>query len=291
MRKETRRFLSYLRYERNASEHTVRSYGVDLRQFEAYVEGTPLNSIDHRTIRGFLASRYEAENRKSSVSRKLATLRSFFRWACREGVLDQNPARLVSLPKADRKLPHPLTEQEMAALLDVLEDSTTLALRDRALLELLYASGLRAAELVSLDLQDLDLGGETLRVQGKGKKERLVPFGAPAAEALRAYLHARPHLLKNAGHAGVFLNARGGRLTTRSVGRIVHKCVVRCAKKLSVSPHTFRHSFATHLLGRGADLRAIQELLGHANLSTTQKYTQLSVEQLRQIYDKAHPKA
>ncbi len=295
-------FLDYLRYERHSSPHTVRNYRSDLIQFRDFIaeeiarqpsakELTPLR------IRAFLAYLYERERKKSSVARKLAALRAFFKFLRREEKIAENPAALVSTPKLEKKLPRIMTEEEVNRFLDRLAESAAhggpLLVRDRAILELLYASGLRASEVAGLDLRAVNFGDRFVLVRGKGDKERIVPFGSKALGALEAYLPLREQILREArkNTPALFLNARGGRLTTRSLGRIVEHSVRLFGPNVRVSPHSFRHAFASHLLAERADLRAIQEMLGHKRLATTQKYTQVSIQHLMEVYDKAHPKA
>jgi integrase/recombinase XerC len=286
-------FLRHLALERNASPHTVKAYGEDLRQFRAHAreelgrEVRPAE-IDHLLIRSFLARLHESGLRKSSSARKLAGLRTFFRWLCREGTVARNPARALLSPRTERRIPTHLEEAEVDAFLDLPGDGVA-AVRGRAILELLYATGLRCAELVSLDLGEVDLHARMVRVVGKGLKERVVPFGGRARGALRAWLAARAALSPRS--EALFVNQRGGRLTDRSVRMLVTMRLRQVAMAKRVSPHTFRHSFATHLLERGADLRAIQELLGHASLSTTQRYTHVDARHLLDIYKKTHPRA
>jgi integrase/recombinase XerC len=299
------RFKDYLQYERNLSRHTQINYISDLEQFYDFLcppgpDGSrpaiDLREITHVTIRNYLARLYTNNLKKSSIARKLATLRTFFRYLCRIQLLDLNPARLVSSPKLEKRLPKVLSVDEMVKFIESPDASTHLGRRDRALLELLYATGVRVSELTGLDVGDIDFNRECIRVEGKGRKERFVPFGSKAREALEAYLAVRDELLRVAPErlrdpAAAFLNYQGTRITTRSVRRVVDKYVTECAMSHGISPHSLRHSFATHLLSAGADLRAIQEMLGHARLSTTQVYTQVSPEKLMEVYDKAHPKA
>ncbi len=286
-------FLRHLERERNASPRTVRSYGDDLAQFARHLErelgrqARP-EEVDHLSIRGFLAELHRRGLRKSSSARKLAALRSFFRYLCREGRLSANPARLLLSPRREKRIPSVLEPAQVERLLEVPGEAMA-AVRARAVLELLYATGVRCAELVSLDLGDLDLEGRSLRVLGKGSRERVVLFGEPARQALRAWLGVRASLRPRS--EAVFLNARGGRLTDRSVRALVARRVRQVALERRCSPHTLRHSFATHLLTRGADLRSIQELLGHASLSTTQRYTHVDTRHLLEVYKKAHPRA
>lgn len=298
-------FLKHLKYERNLSEHTLRNYESDIEQFYDFIappnqEGerrdVELRAIDYLTIREYMATLYEKKKKKSSIHRKVACLRTFFRFLCREGVLEQNPALLVSSPRVDRKLPNHLTIEQMIQFIETPETDTVLGKRDRAILELLYASGVRVSELVGLNLSDIDFSHQTLRVKGKGRKERMVPFGSHAKTALELYLGVRGELLVEADPddrdpLAVFMNYQGTRITTRSVGRMLDKYCKQCAEIHHVSPHALRHSFATHLLDAGADLRTIQELLGHARLTTTQQYTHVSTDKLMEVYDKAHPKA
>jgi len=286
-------FLRYLKDERNASPHTVRECGADLRDFTVYLEELAgprpdPKAIDHLTLRAYLAQLHDRGLSKTSASRRLAALRSFFRFLCREGVLTTSPARPLLSPRVERRIPSRLEEADAGRLVEV-PGEKPLALRDRAILELLYATGLRCSELVGLDISDLDQANRMVRVLGKGSKERVVPYGQAARDSVARYLSAR--LAHNAGSEALFVNSRGGRLTDRSVRRLVARRVRQVALEQRVSPHTLRHAFATHLLERGADLRAIQELLGHARLSTTQRYTHLNVRQILESYRKSHPKA
>jgi len=292
MQKAIVAFLRHLDRERNASAHTVKAYGEDLRQFARHARAdlgrdVRPGDVDHLLIRSFLASLHRQGLKKSSAARKLASLRTFFRYLCREGVLDRNPARALLSPRVERHLPAHLDEARVALLLDVPGDGAV-ALRSRAILELLYATGLRCGELVSLDLPEVDLAQRMLRVVGKGRKERVVPFGSKARDSLVAYLPLRARIAR--GEA-LFVNQNGGRLTDRSVRALVSRRVAQVALGQRISPHALRHSFATHLLQRGADLRSIQELLGHASLSTTQRYTHIDTSQLLSIYNKTHPRA
>jgi integrase/recombinase XerC len=286
-------FLRHLERERNASPHTIRAYGEDLAQFTDHLrrelgrEPRP-EDADHLAIRGFLAELHRRGLARSSSARTLAGLRTFFRYLCREGRLEANPARLLATPRRDKRIPAVLDEAQVASLLALPGDAVS-AVRGRAILELLYATGMRCAELVALDAGEVDLDARMVRVLGKGRKERVVLFGRRAQEALRAWL-ARRSQLRPRGDA-LFLNARGGRLTDRSVRALVARRVEQTALARKCSPHTLRHSFATHLLTRGADLRAIQELLGHASLSTTQRYTHVDTRHLLEVYKKAHPRA
>jgi integrase/recombinase XerC len=293
MRQATADFLRHLERERNASPNTIRAYGEDLRQFSSYLreslgrEPRP-EDADHVLIRGFLAELHQRGLKKASSARKLAGLRTFFRYLCREGRLERNPARALLSPRLEKRIPAPLEEEQVETLLDVPGDDVA-SVRARAILELLYATGTRCAELVGLDLGEVDLDARMIRVLGKGRKERIVLFGTRAREALRAWLTVRAGLGPKSD--AVFLNQRGGRLTDRSVRALVSHRVKQVALARRCSPHTLRHSFATHLLSRGADLRAIQELLGHASLSTTQRYTHVDTRQLLEVYKKTHPRA
>jgi integrase/recombinase XerC len=294
MRKALDEFLEHLTHGRNASPHTVSGYRIDLEQLLAYVDKRKvgLRDIDHVLLRGFLHELAAAHQAKSSVARKLAAIRSFFKYCVKQGLVDDNPARVVSTPKLDRPVPEFLSENEMLRFLEEPDKDNVLGLRDRAILELFYATGIRLSELVGIDLADMSLEDRMLRVRGKGKKERLVPFGHKAVDRMDAYLRMRPTLLgANFGESAVFVNYRGTRISPRSVERLVEKYVKRSLLRRGVSPHALRHSFASHLLGRGADLRVIQELLGHESLATTQKYTHLNVRQLMDVYKKSHPRA
>ncbi len=293
MRAATLAFLRHLERERNASRHTIRAYGDDLNQFSDYLEGVlgrapRPEGVDHVLIRGFLAELHRRGLKKTSSARKLAGLRTFFRFLCREGVLERNPARALQSPRLEKRIPAPLDEAQVEALLDVPGDDIA-SVRARALLELLYATGVRCAELVGLDVGEVDLEARMVRVLGKGSKERIVPFGTRARTALRAWLRARLGLRPKTD--AVFINLRGGRLSDRSVRALLGRRVRQVSLTRRCSPHTLRHSFATHLLARGADLRAIQELLGHASLSTTQRYTHVDTRQLLEVYKKTHPRA
>jgi len=305
MEQYVEQFLEHLRYERNVSAHTLRNYRIDLEQFLAHITGpesskkraTPsVEEIDHLTIREWLASLHSAQKSKSSIARKLAALRTFFQFLVREGLLELNPAKLVSTPRQEKKLPNHLSVEEAVRFIESPDTETDLGKRDRAMLELMYATGVRVAELTTMNLGDIDFRSQLIRVTGKRRKQRVVPFGDPAGEAVRNYLKVREKLLFNApvstrDEEALFLNYQGTRITTRSVGRMVDKYIRLCAGMHNISPHALRHSFATHLLDSGADLRDIQELLGHARLSTTQVYTHVSMEKLIEVYDKAHPKA
>lgn len=306
MEKLIEQFLEHLRYERNVSSHTLRNYASDLEQFLDFLApADPANgkrnlpevsAIDHLTIREWLASLHTAQKKKASIARKLAALRTFFQFLVREGMLELNPAKLVATPKLEKKLPKHLSIEEAIRFIESPDPETDLGKRDRAMLELMYATGVRVAELTTLNLADVDFRNQLVRVTGKRRKQRIVPFGEPAGEAIKNYLDVRDRFLLNApiskrDEGALFLNYQGTRITTRSVGRMVEKYIRICAGMHNISPHALRHSFATHLLDSGADLRDIQELLGHARLSTTQVYTHVSMEKLIDVYDKAHPKA
>jgi integrase/recombinase XerC len=293
-------FLEDLEHRRGVSAHTIKSYRADLDQFTRFLVDewgmdpnklTP-KDVDVLTLRGFLAHLHGKGTARSSIARKLAALRTFFRFLTREGRLEKNPARLISTPRQEKKIPGRLEEKEVEKLLDCPDTSDPLGRRDQAILELFYATGLRVGELVGLDRSSVERDAQLVRAKGKGRKERLVPYGEPAAEALDRYLRDRRQLAKRGpGTDALFLNARGQRLTVRSVHRLVRKYLRQAALRSGLSPHSLRHAFATHLLERGADLRSIQELLGHSSLSTTQKYTHLSTAKLLKVYEKSHPKA
>jgi len=315
VRDHLKAFVEHLRLNENASAHTVRAYESDLSQYLAFlsahvgrrVSELTAADLDHLNARAFLSDRSRRGNSKASAARKLSAIRAFGRYLRREGVLDGDPAALVGSPKREQRIPNHLAVEEMSKLLDTPDTSSALGRRDKAILELFYASGLRLSELVGLDLDDVNLSGRVVRVLGKGRKERIVPFNSTAADALRAWLKDRETLRigSDAGAATrpgrrpglrparepLFLNYQGGRLSTRSVDKLVRRYVRECSTRFGISPHALRHSFATHLLEAGADLRAIQELLGHARLSTTQRYTHVNAAQLIDTYRKAHPKA
>src|SRR2546423_9624829 len=300
-------FFEHLRYERNVSEHTLRNYRIDLGQFYDHLAPTDaqtgarrefdIRQIDHITIREWLSQLHAEKKQKTSIARKLAALRTFFQFLLRESVVEMNPAKLVATPRLEKKLPNHLSVEDAIRFIETPDLETDLGKRDRAILEMLYGTGVRVSELVKMNLHDVDFRNRMVRVKGKRRKERVVPFGEPALYALMRYLtEVRPAFLNNAPIAerdneAVFLNYQGTRITTRSVGRMVDKYIVQCAGIHNISPHALRHSFATHLLDSGADLRDIQELLGHARLSTTQIYTHVSMEKLIEVYDRAHPKA
>jgi len=285
-------FLKTLEH-RNASRHTIKAYRGDLDNFAAYAGSRDWKSIDHVAIRGFLSQLYERGLDKTSVARSLAAVRSLYRWLAQEGVVEQNPAALVTTPKLPKKLPRVPTIEEMNTVLDgEMPDAAAFPERDRLILELLYGCGIRNSELTGIKLDDIRLSAEAILIRGKGKKERYVPFGESVRVALAAYLPVRQRLLGGKKNTpALLINQRGGPLTTRSVGRIVKKIAVAKGLSPDVHPHTLRHAFGTHMLEEGADLRAIQEMLGHERLSTTQRYTQLSIKHVLQVYDQTHPRA
>jgi tyrosine recombinase XerC len=293
-------FLGYIRDQRDYSSATVRAYRSDLAQFGAFLRGRSpallkdLSGIDPLVIRAFMAFLSESGESRASIARKLACMKSFFRYMVREGWLESNPARPVRAPRQEKKLPRLLSEREIIILLETPEVTSLKGKRDRAILELLYATGMRVGEMVALDLESLDLTEGSIIVRGKGRKERQVLFGNKAREAVKTWLSARraaPGAAAGRRCDALFVNARGTRLSDRSVRSIIEARVRQCALEHRISPHGLRHSFATHLLDRGADLRAIQELLGHVSLSTTQRYTHVSTEQMLRIYKQSHPRS
>jgi integrase/recombinase XerC len=297
VRSEIGDFLDYLTYERNVSINTVSAYRTDLESFVSFLcndyltlgrDQLDFRKVDNLTIRAYLAHLARRKLSRSSIARHLSAMRTFFRHLMREGAVDANPARVVATPKREKHLPSVLQPADVTLLLEQPDVSTPLGLRDQAFLELLYASGLRIGELVGIDLDDIEIRAKLVKVRGKGAKERIVPFGSKAEQAVRAYLPTR-----NAApdEEALFVNYRGERITARSVRRLFDKYVRAAALRAGISPHTLRHSFATHLLNAGADLRGIQELLGHASLSTTQKYTHLNDGELLKVYKKSHPRA
>ena len=293
MEKTVAQFLRALT-ERNASGHTLTAYRKDLNSFSMYVGEQRVKDVDHVRIRGFLSSLYERGLSKTSVARALAAVRSLYHWLAREGVVEQNPAVLVATPRLPKKLPRVPSIEEINSVLDgEMPECAAFPERDRLLLELLYGCGIRNSELVGIDVEHVRRSGEEILIRGKGKKERIVAFGDSALAALEAYLPARQKLLAVCRTAtpALLVNQRGGRLTTRNVGRIVKNIAIAKGLNGDIHPHTLRHAFGTHMLAEGADLRAIQELLGHERLSTTQRYTQLSIEHVMQVYDRTHPRA
>jgi integrase/recombinase XerC len=291
--KAIHQFLSSLR-ERNVSPHTLKAYSGDLENFSVFVGSRKWREIDHITIRGFLSHLYEKGLSKTSVARSLAAVRSLYRWLAQEGVVEQNPAALVSTPKLPKKLPRVPTMEEMNSVIDgEMPEIASFPERDRLMLELLYGCGIRNSELVGINVDDIRVTNEAILIRGKGKKERYVPFGDAVTSALAPYLPVRQSVLSECrkNTPALLINQRGGRLTTRSVGRIIKKIAVAKGLSPDVHPHTLRHAFGTHMLEEGADLRAIQEMLGHERLSTTQRYTQLSMKHLLSVYDQTHPRA
>ena len=297
------RFDNYLAAIKNASLHTRRSYRSDLNNFVVFLKeheeriwnsgAVDLNAVNPIVIRDYLAYLHK-KNARSTIARKLAALKSFFKFLVKEGLVNSHPAHPLSTPRKEQHIPTFLSVDEMFALIDQPESKSVLGCRDRAILELMYSSGLRVGEVVGLNIEDVDLDKSFVKVKGKGNKERVVPVGSKADEAIRAYAGIRSTLLtarKENAPAALFLNNRGGRLTARSIGRMIDRYAARLSVFRPVHPHAIRHTFATHLLDAGADLRAIQELLGHSSLSTTQKYTHASVDRLMEVYDKAHPRA
>ena len=279
---------------RNSSRHTIKAYTNDLQVFADYVGAAAWKNIDHLRIRGFLSHLYERGLSKTSVARALAALRSLYRWLALEGVVEQNPAALVSTPKLPRKLPRVPSIEEINSVLDgAMPESAAFPERDRLMLELLYGCGIRNSELVAINLDSIHLANAAILISGKGKKQRYVPFGDAVKSALAIYLQARQKILADTGRGtpALLINLRGGRLTTRSVGSIVKRIAIAKGLSPDVHPHTLRHAFGTHMLEEGADLRAIQELLGHERLSTTQRYTQLSMKHVLAVYDATHPRA
>ncbi len=295
-------FFQHLKYERNLSPHTLRNYASDLDQFKVHLIGIEKRDdiaaadIDRLTIREWMASLH-GDHKKTSVARKLASLRTFFQFLIREGKLESNPAKMVATPRIERTLPNHLSIEDAVRFIETPDINTNLGRRDRAIIEFLYATGIRVGELVGINLADVDMREKVVRVTGKRNKQRIVPFGEPALQALLLYLEKTRGVFLNEcppaarDDRALFLHRRGGRLTTRSVGRMIDKYIKQCADIHNISPHSLRHTFATHLLDQGADLRDIQELLGHARLSTTQIYTQVSMEKMIEVYDRAHPKA
>jgi integrase/recombinase XerC len=309
MREHLKSFLAYLKLNRHVSPHTVRAYESDVSQYLAFVAsetGKKMSELgpadlDMNSVRLHIAALNKAGKARSSVARKLSGLRTFVKYLRREEIIDHDPAAMTVAPKRDQTIPTHLSEPEMARLIETPDTGDPLGRRDRAILELFYASGLRLSELVAIDLEDLNLGDRMVRVMGKGGKERILPFNQSTVAALKAWMKDRAQILvpesqkekgKRRGSSDpLFINYRGTRLTGRSVDRLLRRYVAQCSTRMGVSPHALRHSFATHLLQRGADLRAIQELLGHARLSTTQRYTHVNAAQLIDVYRKAHPRA
>jgi len=292
--KAVAKFLRALQ-ERNASQHTVKAYANDLASFAEYVGPQGWGDIDHVLIRGYLSRLYERGLGKTSVARSLAAVRSLYKWLAQEGVVEQNPAALVATPKLPQKLPRVPTVEEVCTVLDAgMPEESAFPQRDQVIVELLYSCGIRNSELIGINLDDVRWSNGIVLVRGKGRKERYVPFGDSAAEAVRAYLPARKQVVeetKRSVEKALLINLRGSRLTTRSVGRIVKRIAISRGLSPDVHPHTLRHAFGAHMLEEGADLRAIQEMLGHERLSTTQRYTQLTVKHVMDVYDRTHPHA
>jgi tyrosine recombinase XerC len=284
------KFMNYLNVEKNSSAHTIKNYGTDLLLFSEFLGDKDITSVDHLALRRFLAEMRAKNYSKRTVARHLASLRTFFKFLFREGLIKTNPATAVITPKLDKKLPNILDVGKVDRLMQAPSDKSIAGLRDRAMFETLYSTGARVSELVGLDSDDVDFISGVVKLFGKGKKDRIVPIGEPALKAIRRYVDSRK-LEKVKDRNAIFLNKVGGRLSDRSVRRILDKHISAASIQMKVSPHSLRHSFATHLLDRGADLRSVQELLGHMNLSTTQIYTHVSTERLKAVYDKAHPRA
>ena len=296
MEKTVDMFLGRLETEKGFSEHTLRAYSTDLRQYLTFLRSCgirKLQDVDHLAIRKYLAHLRSAEYSRRTVARKLAALRSLYRFLCREGLADANPVVAIRTPKLDSLLPHFLEVKQVSALLMAPDTSKWLGLRDRAILECLYSTGIRSGELAGLDVRDVDLFSEVVTVRGKGRLERLAPIGKPALEALQNYQEARQIAFvgRHCDPQALFVNRHGGRLTTRSIRRMVERYARMAGLPDWVTPHVLRHSFATHLLNRGADLRYVQELLGHRNLASTQTYTHVTTQRLKEVYDRAHPRA
>jgi tyrosine recombinase XerC len=295
------KYREHLQVERNYSPHTLHAYEADLIQFAAFLGGTSssgkgaIKDVDHRTIRSYLGHLLEAGLSKKSIARKLAAIRSFFSFLVRLDLIKLNPARSITTPKLEKRLPSFLDEKSVARLMDVPNQSTATGQRDWAILELLYSTGMRLAELVQLNISDIDFSRETVRLHGKGGKQRIVPLGRKAREALEVYVKQREQLFTNEttldDRKAVFLTIHGRRIYPKAVHLLVNGAISRVSEVEQKSPHVLRHTFATHLLDRGADLRAVKELLGHESLSTTQIYTHVTVERLKKVYDQAHPKA
>ncbi len=286
MNRYVEKFISYLDIEKNYSKHTLLNYKIDLEEFFLYLQETPIERVDYFHLRRYLGNLRSKNLKTRTVARKLSSLRSFFKFLFREGLVKKNPSTLLMTPKLDKKLPKFLSEMDATRLVDAVIDRDEAGLRDHAILETLYSTGMRVSELVSLNLDRVDFISNIVKVLGKGKKERLLPIGETALKAVKEYVDTREHKSD-----AVFLNHHGRRLTDRSVRNILNKYILKASIQSKMSPHALRHSFATHLLNAGADLRSVQELLGHVNLSTTQIYTHMTTEKLKNIYNKAHPRA
>jgi len=283
------RFLNYLNIEKNYSNHTISNYAADLRELGNFLEsrgGKDIKRIDYFLLRKLLSILTEKKLNKRTLSRKISTMKSFFKFMLREGLIKSNPASSLIYPRLDKPLPNFLTEKEVISILKLPKGNELLALRDRAILEFLYSTGARVSEMVSLKMENVDFVSAIAKVRGKGRKERLLPLGEPALNSLKKYIDKRGD-----NNPSLFINKRGGTLTDRGVRDIIYRYIKKAAIPSKVSPHTFRHSFATHLLNRGADLRSVQELLGHSSISTTQIYTHLTIDSLKNVYQKAHPRA
>lgn len=303
MEQDIKDFANHMQIERNLSAHTSKGYICDLKQFMNYIQNAVEShgqkasaaTVDHMLVRGFLRSLYVAKLKKVTVARKLAAVRAFYKYLLREGRITRNPAELVHAPSPEKHVPRVLSVDEMLLILNVSFRDEPLELRDRAIMELFYSAGIRLSELAGVNIADINFSQGLIKIRGKGRKERLIPVGRAALAAIELHLKGRAgHPLEKAGEGPavpLFLNARGQRLTTRSVARVVDRIVARSGINRKISPHALRHSFATHMMDAGADLRAIQELLGHESLSTTQKYTAVSISRLMEVYDRAHPKA
>ena len=290
MKRFVEKFINYLRVEKGASSHTILNYSIDLEAFALFLGDKDINTVDHLTLRRFLAEMRSKNYSKRTIARKLASLRTFFKFMYREGHIRINPITAISTPKLDKKLPVVLDEGKVGRLIDSTLSDDPAGLRDKAILETLYSTGIRVSELVGLDTGDIDHISGVIKVLGKGRKERISPIGDRASSAIRRYLGSRNEKKVRDKNA-VFLNKSGKRITDRSIRRIIDKHIKMASINEHISPHSLRHSFATHLLDRGADLRSVQELLGHMNLSTTQIYTHVTMDRLREAYDKAHPRA
>jgi len=280
------KFFTYLEIEKNYSSHTILNYRIDLEEFAKFIDKTPIEAIEYPDLRRFLAQLKGRNLKPRSLARKLSSLRSFLKFLQREGVIKTNPAKLLVTPKLDKPLPHFMSEEESVQLIEAPQSGKINSLRDKAIFEVLYSTGIRVSELVGLNVDDVDFFGNIIKVMGKGKKERMVPIGDQALKILKEYLDSR-----KIDNKFIFVNKGGTRLGDRSVRNIINKYILEQAMSQHVTPHMFRHSFATHLLDHGADLRSVQELLGHVNLSTTQIYTHLTTEKLKKVYDQSHPRA
>ncbi len=292
------KYLSHIEHDRNFSAQTLRAYRNDLHQYLSFLKAegcSGFGDVTRLLLRKFLAFQKKQAYSKTTIARKFVSIRSFYKFLCREGVLEFNPVESIRTPKLNRNLPEFMSINDTETLLNIPDLNTLLGIRDSAMMETLYSTGMRVSELAGLDVSDVDFSGGVVKVKGKGKKERLLPIGNHALNAIQTYIDKRnsdsSRRVSSRNSKALFLNNRGGRLTERSVARMLEKYVKKAGMNTKISPHTFRHSFATHLLDRGADLRSVQELLGHANLSTTQIYTHITTERLKEVYNKAHPRA